>query len=99
MGPIHGRSWARGGPRWPGRNGRRQRAAGGAGPALQSSSAAREWGKSTRGLGARFPSLTSDWSGAERRVDGRQVWRRSSFAAAVLELGGKVLGVAEVVVG
>ena len=47
-GLIPGRSSARGGPRWPGRDGRWQWAAGGTGPALQSSSAAREWGRRVR---------------------------------------------------
>ena len=63
-GPIPGRSSARGSLRWPSHGGRWLQAAGGAGPALQSSSAARERGRSTRGLGGLdFPR--SPWIGVE----------------------------------
>ena len=84
-GPIPGRGSARGGLRWPSHDGRRQRAAGGAGPVPQGcgggqGGGGKHWG--TRG--ARFPLLTLDWNGAGRSVHRRQARWQSKLAAAAL---------------
>ena len=74
--------WPQLGQRRPGRDGRWQRAAGGAGPALQILSMAKEWGRSTRGLGGSISPahLGLAWS--------REAGSREAGAAAEQACGG-----------
>jgi len=89
-GPIPGRGSARGGPRWPSHDGRRQRAAGGTGSVSQRRGGGQGgWGKALGNSGARFPPLTLDRKGrsTEGRHGGGAVWLRRELEAAEVAVG------------
>ena len=98
-GPTPGRGSARGGPRWPSHDGRRQRAAGGAGPVPQSLVAVKGVGESTGELGGSISPahLGLEWSGkvgprkagaaAEQACGGGAAWLGRELEAAEVAVG------------